>query len=169
MKSETNSVRLSASDLSDHLDCRHLTTLEYSRALGRIKAPEWTNPDTEVLRQLGMEHERRYLEYLAARGLKIEKDETGETGFERTAQAMRQGVDVIVQAVLADGRWFGRADVLQRVETPSELGAWSYEVYDCKLSRETKAATILQLSLYSDLLAKAQGVAPRHMYVVSPS
>jgi uncharacterized protein len=169
MKSETNSVRLSASDLSDHLDCRHLTTLEYSRALGRIKAPEWTNPDTEVLRQLGMEHERRYLEYLAARGLKIEKDETGETGFERTAQAMRQGVDVIVQAVLADGRWFGRADVLRRVEIASELGAWSYEVYDCKLSRETKAATILQLSLYSDLLAKAQGVAPRHMYVVSPS
>jgi predicted RecB family nuclease len=169
VKSETNSVRLAASDLSDHLDCRHLTTLEYSRALGRIKAPEWTNPDTEVLRQLGMEHERRYLECLTARGLKIEKDETGETGFERTAQAMRQGVDVIVQAVLADGRWFGRADVLRRVEIASELGAWSYEVYDCKLSRETKAATILQLSLYSDLLAKAQGVAPRHMYAVSPS
>jgi predicted RecB family nuclease len=173
MKSETNSMRLAASDLSNHLDCRHLTTLEYSRVLGRIKAPEWTNPDTEVLRQLGIEHERRYLEHLAARGLKIEQlkrqDETGETAFERTLQAMRQGVDVIVQAVLAEGRWFGRADVLQRVETPSELGAWSYEVYDCKLSRETKAATILQLSLYSDLVAKAQGVVPRFMYVVSPS
>jgi predicted RecB family nuclease len=51
----------------------------------------------------------------------------------------------------------------------SVLGAWSYEVYDCKLSRETKAATILQLSLYSDLLAKVQGVMPRLMHVVSPS
>jgi hypothetical protein len=48
---------------------------------------------------------------------------------------------------LQTGQWFGRADVLQRVERPSKLGDWSYEVYDCKLARETKAETILQLSL----------------------
>jgi hypothetical protein len=33
----------------------------------------------------------------------------------------------------------------------SKLGSWSYEVYDCKLACETKAATILQLSLSSEL------------------
>jgi uncharacterized protein len=37
------------------------------------------------------------------------------------------------------------------------------------LARETKAATILQLSLYSELLHAAQGVAPEFMYVVSPA
>jgi len=37
---------------------------------------------------------------------------------------------------------------------------WSYEVLDTKLARETKAATVLQLSLYSQLLEHAQGCAP---------
>jgi predicted RecB family nuclease len=35
--------------------------------------------------------------------------------------------------------------------------------------RETKAATILQLSLYSELLAAIQGVLPEFMYVVTPA
>jgi uncharacterized protein len=48
------------------------------------------------------------------------------------------------------------------------LGGWSYEVLDTKLARETKSGTILQLCLYSDLLAKAQNQAPEQMYVVSP-
>jgi predicted RecB family nuclease len=78
-------------------------------------------------------------------------------------------VDVVVQAALADGDWFGRADVLRKVERPSKLGNWSYEIYDCKLALETKAATILQISLYSELLAGIQGVWPEFMYVVPPS
>ncbi|MGB9276194.1 MAG: hypothetical protein WCC08_13240, partial [Terrimicrobiaceae bacterium] len=45
---------------------------------------------------------------------------------------------------------------------------WSYEVYDCKLACETKAATILQLSLYSELLESIQGVLPEFMFVVRP-
>lgn len=171
MKSEQNAMRLSARDLSNHLGCAHLTTLEYSFAKGKIPAPDWSNPDTKVLQQLGFEHERRYLEHLAGRGLSIAElnGEPGESTAERTVQAMKQGADVIVQAVLRNGRWYGRADVLQKVAAPSDLGAWSYEVYDCKLSRETKAATILQLSLYSELLAQIQGAAPRLMHVVSPS
>lgn len=66
------------------------------------------------------------------------------------------------------GRWFGRPDVLRRVPKPSGLGDWSYEVYDCKLSRETKAETILQLALYSELLTEIQGAEPEFMYVVTP-
>jgi predicted RecB family nuclease len=42
-------------------------------------------------------------------------------------------------------------------------------VYDCKLARETKAATILQLSLYSDFLEQIQGILPELMYVVPPT
>jgi uncharacterized protein len=172
MKSERNSIRLSASDLSNHLDCAHITTLEYSVATGRITAPDWTNPDTLVLQQLGIEHERKYLEHLGARGLAItdlRSIQLARQAAEETNEAMKRGADVIAQAVLASGRWFGRADVLRRVETPSNLGTWSYEVYDCKLARETKAATILQLSLYSDLLAKVQGITPERMHVVAPS
>ena len=81
---------------------------------------------------------------------------------------MRTGVDVIVQPTLAAGRWHGRADVLRRVEIPSDLGSWSYEPIDTKLSRETKAGTILQLSVYSEVLSQLQGRLPENMHVVVP-
>jgi hypothetical protein len=57
---------------------------------------------------------------------------------------------------------------LRRVETPSGLGAWSYEVTDTKLARETKGNTVLQLSLYSDLLATMQQRVPETAHVVTP-
>jgi uncharacterized protein len=41
---------------------------------------------------------------------------------------MRGGADVIYQATLGSDRWHGRADFLKRIERPSQLGAWSYEV-----------------------------------------
>src|SRR3546814_5859791 len=62
----------------------------------------------------------------------------------------------------------GRADVLKRVETPSALGAWSYEVFDTKLARETKGGAVLQLCLYADLLEHTQGRAPDYVHVVAP-
>ena len=85
-----------------------------------------------------------------------------------TTEAMRLGREVIVQgALLADG-WGGRPDVLLRVDTPSALGSWSYEVVDTKLSRETKGGTVLQLSLYSDLVGRIQGITPQWSYVIAP-
>ena len=81
---------------------------------------------------------------------------------------MRSGAAVIYQGALLQGVWSGRTDILRRVEVASDLGTWSYEVIDAKLARETKGATVLQLSLYSELLGVAQGRVPEHMYVVTP-
>jgi len=81
---------------------------------------------------------------------------------------MRTGADVIVQAVVESGRWYGRTDVLRRVEESSALGEWSYEVVDTKLARETKAGTILQLCLYSEIVGEVQARVPEYMHVVSP-
>jgi predicted RecB family nuclease len=119
-----------------------------------------------------MEHERAYLDHLEAEGVSIcDLREMGDEGkaLAETVAAMERGVPAIAQATLTKGRWFGRADVLRRVDRPSKLGTWSYEVYDCKLARETKAATILQLSMYSELVEAVQGVLPESMYVVPPS
>jgi predicted RecB family nuclease len=85
-----------------------------------------------------------------------------------TLEAMRSGAAVIYQGALSQGVWSGRADILRRVEVASDFGAWSYVVVDAKLARETKGATVLQLSLYSELLAAVQGRLPEHMYVVTP-
>ncbi len=171
MKAGNKSIRLSATDLSNHLACRHLTTLDLAVATSQRSAPTWNSPDAWVLQQRGMEHETAYLSHLEAQGISIFN--TREIGNENEARAetiaaMKQGVEAIAQATLADGRWFGRADVLRRVARPSKLGPWSYEVYDCKLARETKAATILQLSQYSELIEAIQGTLPESMYVVPP-
>jgi uncharacterized protein len=48
--------------------------------------------------------------------------------------------DDIFQATFFDGRWRGHADFLLRVEVPSDLGAWSHEVADTKLTRHVKIA-----------------------------
>src|SRR2546427_7378697 len=119
----------------------------------------------------GDEHERAFLSLLEGQGLRIARpgdDLDEKVGFERTLSAMREGADVIVQATLVDGRWFGRADVLRRVPRPSRLGAWSYEVWDTKLARETKGGSVLQICLYSDLLETIQGARPERMYIVPP-
>ncbi len=172
MKADSGFVRLAATDLSNHLECRHLTSLDLAVALGEKPAPKWRSPDLWVLQERGAEHEAAYLRHLERSGLTVlnlRDIEDEEEALEETCSAMARGVPVIAQATLAHGRWFGRADVLRRVECASRLGAWSYEVYDCKLARETKAATILQLSLYSGLVQTIQGLLPEFMYVVPPS
>jgi uncharacterized protein len=169
VKADAGTLRLSATDLANHLACRHLTGLDRGAAEGRWKPPDWYRPEAEVLRQRGFEHERAFLEHLERQGRRITRlddEDDGRGALERTVAAMYAGADVIAQATLADGRWFGRADVLLRVERPSGLGAWSYEALDTKLARETKAGAILQLCLYSELIGRIQGARPEHMYVV---
>ena len=172
MKLNSGCVRLSATDLSNHLACHHLTSLDLDVTSGKRSAPSWRAPNLWILQQRGMQHEAAYLTHLQNTGLTIldlREFESEEQAVAATRSAMAEGVDVIAQATLADGRWFGRSDVLRRVEKPSTLGAWSYEVYDCKLALETKAGPILQLSLYSELLSSIQATSPEWMYVVTPA
>jgi predicted RecB family nuclease len=172
MKSVSGQLRLSASDLSNHLACIHSTTLDYEVAGGTREAQKWRSPDLWVLQERGLLHEKAYIAHLEAKGLLVEDLRVAaadQMAAEVTRASMFSGVDVIVQPSFILDRWYGRADVLRRVETPSNLGAWSYEVYDCKLSAETKGGTILQLSLYSEMVAAVQGLMPSKMYVVPPS
>lgn len=166
MKLTSDNIQLSATDLSNHLGCRHLTELNRMVALGTHKKPSWVDPAVAVLAQRGAEHENAYVSYLKAQGRAVVN--LNGQGHQATVAAMKQGADVIVQAELAQGQWAGRADILYRVDTPSQLGGWSYEVQDTKLSRNTRAGTILQLSLYTDIIHSIQGVEPEHMYVVKP-
>ena len=173
MKLLDGTIRLSATDLANHLACRHLTALNRAVAEKRLASPP-QRADLTLLRDLGEKHEQAYLAHLESQGLGLSRPpdaaerEPEQAAIERTGTAMRSGVDVIVQAALVEGRWLGRADVLRRVERPSGLGAWSYEVYDTKLALETRGGSVLQLCLYSDLLAEIQGVTPEFMHIVPP-
>ena len=164
-------LRLSATDLANHLSCVHLSNLNLAVAQGGARRPpRRDDPVTVLLEERGREHERAYLAELRSRGGTIveiagEGDAGGAAG---TLAAMRAGADVLYQAPLAGGRWHGRADFLLKTETPSKLGAWSYEVVDAKLATETRAGTVLQLCVYSELLAELQGATPERASVVAP-
>ena len=166
-----HALQLSASDLVGYLNCHHLTHLDALVANGALSKPDVWDPSLEVLWERGAAHERAYVDHLRSRGLKIVEIEgvgVSQSQIEQTVEAMRAGAEVIVQGAFLQGVWSGRTDVLLRVAIPSALGDWSYEVADTKLARETKGGTVLQLCLYSDLLASAQGRTPEHMYVVTP-
>lgn len=170
VRSAGNTIELSASDLSQFLGCRHRTALDLAVTQGQREAPMWVDPVMVVLQQRGLDHERRYAGALRAEGLvTVDLAEFGgDDAVARTSEAMRARTDVVLQAALRQGRWFGRPDVLRRVDVPSTLGAWSYQVIDTKLAKETRGGTILQLVLYSDMLAVAQGAIPELFHVVTP-
>jgi predicted RecB family nuclease len=165
----------SATDLVGFLACEHLTNLERAALAGKVRRPFRDDPELDLIARRGLEHERRFLAELRAEGRRITtlasdgwsaRDEAAlQAAADETAAALRRGDDVVYQATLYAGGWRGQADFLVRVDTPSGLGPWSYEVYDTKLARQTTAGALLQLSLYSDLLAAVQGGRPEHMHV----
>jgi len=162
----SNSLTLAATDLSNHLSCAHLTQLERKAALKEIDKPNWRDPSLDVLIQRGHEHEVAYVEFLSKKGLRV-VNLNGQPA-EKVTEAMASGTDVIVQAQMQDGHWSGHADILMKVLGESKFGNWMYEVQDTKLAQNTRAATILQLCLYTNLLSILQGSSPEKMHVVKP-
>lgn len=166
-----SNYELTATDLVGYLNCHHLAALERQVADGALKKPYIQDPLVKILWERGLLHEQNYVEQLAKAGLeaiRIEGIAVTPAALDETVAAMERGQPVIVQGALSHGAWVGRADVLYRVDAPSRLGSWSYEAIDTKLARETKAGAILQLCVYSDLIAEIQGLVPKFMSIVVP-
>ena len=165
----------SATDLVGFQACEHLTNLERAALAGLVRKPLRADPELDRLVKRGLQHEQRFLTELADQGRDIQEavlDGSEANTATRliaaareTAEAMRDGVDVIYQATFFDGRRRGHADFLMRIARPSDLGSWSYEVWDTKLARSPKGSAVLQLCFYSDLLAEVQGSQPEEMHL----
>ena len=89
-----------------------------------------------------------------------------ESAHEATVTAMRQGADVIYQGTFFDGRWRCHADFLLRVDQPSGLGRYRYEVADAKLAKKAKAAAVLQCCVYTEQVAAIQGIEPDRITLI---
>ena len=168
-------LAFSATDLVRFLECRHLANLERAAALQHLTRPIRNDPVLDRMSRRGQEYEARFLETLVAQNLRVAEIRPPDTvspsrqvrsEHADTLRAMRERADVIYQAVLLDGRRLGYADFLRRVDTASDLGSWSYEVWDTKLARQPTAPAILQISMYSALLGAMQGRAPERMHLV---
>lgn len=165
-----------ATDLVGFLACRHRFGLERAALAELVAKPVRNDPEIELIRKRGYEHERRYLAELEASGRTVveilpDGSETDagtalRAAAAATRRALEEGVDVVYQATFFDGRWRGHADFLLRVDRPSALGSWSYQVADTKLARRVKASAVLQICSYVDQLAGVQELEPELLHVV---
>ncbi len=159
MKQTTEALMRAPTDLSNFLSCRHLSALDLRVARRELERPARYDEFLEELRERGRAHELAYLEHLRAQGLRVAGDAEGSTN-EATLAAMRSGVDVIYQATLAHDVWSGRVDFLCKVDTPSNLGGWSYEPFDTKLARRPRRERSCSSVSTPISLRRSRGHAP---------
>lgn len=169
MQKSNAGTLFSASDLVNFAACSHLTHLD----LINLETPLEKAADSEeavLIQEKGFAHEAAYLELLQklhGEVVNLQKpDASDRDAYRDTVEALKGGAKVVFQATFLSAPWVGHADFLVRVESPSRLGDFSYEIEDTKLARTTSAKFILQLCLYSEMLAEIQGVMPKHIHVV---
>src|SRR5262245_17048907 len=96
MQATNGRLVLSPSDLNDHVECAHLTTLSREAVLGTRPRPHVPEDHADLLRRKGDEHEAAYLADLRAKGGQvidvIAADRWDfETSAKATEAAMRVG------------------------------------------------------------------------------
>jgi len=154
-----SSLQFSPSDLITFLEGEFAAWMERAYAeRGRQDSglrPDDADPEMELVRGKGMEHEASVLtklEALHGQAVRIE----GERAAIDTMAAIQSGKKLIYQGRLDDGAWHGFPDFLLRIETPSRLGPWSYRPLDSKLARSAKPYFLIQLCAYAQYLEAIQ-------------
>jgi uncharacterized protein len=167
MREYRGNILFSATDLMRFMGCANATRLDLLRMRGEGPEPGQDTEDAALLQKQGDAHEAAHLAKLKASGRHVIEIDRGDlvANAEATRAALAAGADVVFQGAFLASNWGGWSDFLERVERPSALGPFSYEVADTKLKRQPHPKHVLQLVLYSDLLAEIQGVAPEFAHV----
>src|ERR1051325_5864256 len=138
-------MRLSPSLLNSFLECEHLVALD----LAETPRPAVDNPQADLIRRKGEEHEAAYLASLRLAGKTI-VEPADAADAERLIKD--EAADVIYQPAFEDSAgWRGRADFLELQPDGT------YEVVDTKLARHAKPYYILQLCFYSSSSPASRG------------
>ena len=163
---------------SAYLACEHLTELERAALAGLVERPMRDDPELDIIRKRGFEHEARYLADLEADGRHADEDRARRLDRGRRRPAARRGD----RDDRRDGRRRRRdlpGDLLRRhmarprrlpapcrqPRAPVVWGPYHYEVADTKLARHVKASAVLQICSYVDQLERIQGVRPEWLHV----
>jgi predicted RecB family nuclease len=174
MRRSSSTPPYSASSLCDFAECRYILWLDRLSETQDIKRSE-ADDTARLSQKKGNEHEQRYLELLKRDGhdvaivprADISSEEARQISRETTIKILSQGAPYAYQAYLYSKPFHGFADFLKRVDRPSKLGNFSYEVIDTKLSKQEKVTHIIQLCLYSELLQDIQGELPEKIHIVT--
>ena len=155
-------ARVRATDLYDLAVCPHRIALDR-----RLPREARTPPSAATAR-------------LLAHGLALEAEVAGALGYpqpeyppgdfaegaRRTRELLEAGASGVYQGVLFDGRHLAIPDLLRRVDGASALGPFHYEPGDVKAGRTPRADQVLQVAYGGLLLARLQGRAPSHGFLV---
>ena len=171
MKIKNNKFLVSPSDLNNFVACKYtvLNEIKYHNKEIR-KSPDRAND--KLWKEMGVEHEKRHYKILKEKykkSITIKSDLNEKDRFDETVRAIQKGYDLIYHAYLIDDNLRGEADFLIKCDTKSDLGDYSYEVYDTKITRNLKPRHITQITAYSDMLCKIQKVLPEKMYLIDGS
>ena len=171
MKIKNNKFFVSPSDLNNFVACKYtvLNEIKYHNKEIR-KSPDRAND--KLWKEMGVEHEKRHYKILKEKykkSITIKSDLNEKDRFDETVRAIQKGYDLIYHAYLIDDNLRGEADFLIKCDTKSDLGDYSYEVYDTKITRNLKPRHITQITAYSDVLGKIQKVLPEKMYLIDGS
>ena len=159
------SIVYSPSDLITFIDSEYASWMDRLNLERPGLAPSDTADDqSRMIMDAGVAHEKHILEALAADS-SITHIPSGPGRGAATLGAMADGAPIIYQAYLEHGDFMGLADFLIRVDGPSYLGDYHYEVWDAKLGQSMKPYYAVQLCCYSEMLASVQGHLSTHMGV----
>ena len=127
MREIDGNILFSATDLMGFMGCPHATRLDLLRMRGEGPEPGEDTEDAALLQKQGDAHEAAHLEKLKSSGRRVIEIERGDlaTNSDETRAALATGADVVFQGAFLSGNWGGWSDFLERVDTPSNLGAFS--------------------------------------------
>lgn len=133
-----------------------------------------TPPLMDMIHQDGLQHERKVVEARHAEKkfeeVKPELYKDLDEAFLATVELMKQGKN-IYHGLLMDAHWVGMPDLLEArpVEKgmKSVFGDYYYVVYDIKSGADMKDEYKFQLTFYSLILERIQGVLPREAYIIN--
>jgi len=101
MRAEAGAIAVSPSDITAFLACEHLIQLEVAAVRGELPRPLRDDPQGDLVKRLGTEHEIRYLERLRREGRGVieiplaEVDWDWERAARETEEALRSRADVV--------------------------------------------------------------------------
>ena len=168
MRISKDKTLYSPTDLNNFVSCKYHIKNDLLADEKKLKKRE-ISADLKLRIKYGIEHETKHFKLFKNKhnqSITINDKLSDEKRFDATKQALTKGYKLIYKAYFIEKNFRGEADFLLKVNTKSDLGNYSYEVYDTKITKNLRPKHVLQITGYSYLLSKIQNLLPRHMYLI---
>ena len=168
MRVKKDQIFISPSDLNNFVSCKYHAFNDLNEHVKKLKKKD-PSEDMKLWRRYGDEHEAKHLKLLKEKysnNITIDPTKSDEDRFNNTIDAIKKGFDLIYKAYFIEDQFRGEADFLIKTNVKSDLGDYSYEVYDTKVTKNLKPKHVLQITAYSYLISKITGVLPKQMYLI---